>query len=213
MRFDVDAVLFDMDGTLVDSTAAVVRCWLRWAEEYDVDPRRLAGSHGRPSAQIVAALMPPELVAESQARIDQLEVSDTGGVVLLPGATELLATLPAHRWAVATSCTAELARARIEASGLVEPKILVTASDVERGKPDPQPYLLAAERLGVDPRRCLVVEDAPAGLVSARAAGATTVAVTTTHPPEELRPHADAVVPGLSALRVAAHRDGLRVQT
>ncbi|WP_345713532.1 HAD-IA family hydrolase, partial [Kineococcus glutinatus] len=163
-----DAVLFDMDGTLVDSTTAIVRCWTRWAQEHGVSGEQLAAAHGhgRPAAEIVAELLPPERVAAGAARITELEVADVTGVVRLPGAVELLAQLPRPRWAVVTSCTVPLALARAGAAGLPEPGAWVTFDDVERGKPDPAPYLLGAERLGVDPRRCLVVEDAPAGLVS-----------------------------------------------
>jgi sugar-phosphatase len=200
------AVLFDMDGTLVDSTPAVVRSWLRWAEEEGIDPRRLDGSHGRPSAQIVAALVPPERLVHSLARIDALELADTEGVVLLPGAAASLAALPAGRQAIATSCTRPLAAARIAAAGVRAPAVVVTADDVEHGKPDPAPYLLAARRLGVDAADCLVVEDAPSGLVSARAAGCATLAVSTTHEAGEL--DADVVVGTLAD--VSWDADGAR---
>jgi mannitol-1-/sugar-/sorbitol-6-phosphatase len=195
------AILFDMDGTLVDSTPAVVRCWLRWAQEEGIDPNRLQGSHGQPSARIVRRLVPAERFEAALARIDALEVGDTEGVVLLPGAAEALAVL-APRAAIVTSCTRPLAEARIAAAGLRHPEVVVTADDVDHGKPDPAPYLLAAQRLRVDASDCLAVEDAPSGLVSARTAGCTTLAVTTTHEPHEL--DADVVVPGLSAVSWAA---------
>jgi sugar-phosphatase len=197
-----EAVLFDMDGTLVDSTPAVVRSWLRWAAEEGIDPRRLQGSHGQPSAQIVARLVEADRFAESLARIDALELEDTDGVVLLQGAVEALAAWPPDRVAIVTSCTRALAEARIAAAALPQPKVVVTADDVLRGKPDPAPYLLGAQHLGVDPRDCLVVEDAPAGLASARAAGCATLAVTTTHPEHEL--DADLVVERLSDVDWAA---------
>lgn len=191
-----DAVLFDLDGTLVDSTPAVTRSWLTWARAEAVDSTRLRGFHGHPAAQIVAALVAPERVAAATRRIDALELADTDGVVALPGAVDALAALHPRRHAIVTSCSRALAGVRIAAAGLPRPGVVVTVDDVERGKPAPDPYLLGARRLGVDPADCLVVEDAPGGLASARAAGCATLAVTTTHTAEEL--DADVVVACLS---------------
>lgn len=203
------AVVFDMDGTLIDSTAVVVRSWLRWAEEHDVDPRRLQGFHGVPAAAIVAELLPGPGHESALRRITELELADTDGIDVLPGAAEALAALAPDRCAIATSCTAPLAAARIEASGLLAPRVVVTADDVERGKPHPDPFLLAAERLGVDPADCLVVEDAPGGLTAAQAAGCATLAVTTTTPRDELV--ADAVVTDLSRVAFARTSVGLEL--
>jgi len=203
------AVLFDMDGTLVDSTPSVERCWARWAAEMGIDLQRLVGWHGVPARAIAEALLPPERVEAGVARITQLEVEDTDGIRPLPGAAEALALLPAGRAAIATSCTRPLAGARLAAAGLEAPEVVVTADDVERGKPDPEPFLLAARLLGVDPARCLVVEDAPAGVTAARAAGCATLGVTTTTPPEGL--HADVVVRDLAQVRVVMGDDGVHV--
>ncbi|MDF2091421.1 HAD-IA family hydrolase [Knoellia sp. 3-2P3] len=192
------AVVFDMDGTLIDSTSVVVRSWVRWAQEHDVDPRRLRGFHGVPAAAIVAELLPRHRHDAAVARITELELADTDGIEVLPGAAEALAALAPDHSAIATSCTAPLAAARIEASGLVAPRVMVTADDVERGKPHPDPFLLAAQRLGVDPAQCLVVEDAPGGLAAARSAGCATLAVVTTTARDELVGAADAVVTDLS---------------
>jgi sugar-phosphatase len=205
-----DAVLFDLDGTLVDSTAAVRRSWDRWAREHDVDPARLSGFHGVPSAAIVAALVAADRAEAATARIDRIELVDTEGIVPLPGAREALAALPPGRAAIATSCGAPLARARVAAARLDVPDVLVTADDVAHGKPAPDPYLLAARRLGVDPARCLVVEDAPNGLTAARAAGCATLAVVTTSPREEL--DADLVVDDLSSVRLEADGAGVRLR-
>jgi sugar-phosphatase len=207
------AVVFDMDGTLIDSTAVVVRSWVRWAQEHDVDPRRLQGFHGVPAAAIVAELLPAHRHEDAVARITELELGDTDGIDVLPGAAEALAALAPDRSAIATSCTAPLASARIAASGLVAPRVLVTADDVERGKPHPDPVLLAAERLGVDPRDCLVVEDAPGGLAAARAAGCSTLAVVTTTPREELVEAADAVVTDLSHVAFTHSGGGVLVSS
>lgn len=206
MRFEVDALLFDMDGTLVDSTAAVLRAWQTVAAEFPIPPERFAvvPRHGRPSVEILADLLPAgsphrDLIPAAAARMDELEQTDTGDVVLLPGAASLLAAAPAGRWAVVTSASRPLAKVRLCAGGIDAP-VLVTIDDVSRGKPDPEPFLLGAELLGVPPERCLVFEDAPAGLAAARAAGAATVAVATTHAAEEL--DADVVVADLSAVRI-----------
>lgn len=184
---EYDAVLFDMDGTLVDSTPSVVRSWLRLAEENGIAPADLqaAAGHGRPARDIVADLFEPSGREQALARITELETTDVDGVVALPGAEQALAAC-GPLGAIVTSCSAGLAVARQRAAGIRVPEVVVTADDVTRGKPDPEPFLLAARILGVDPARCLVVEDAPAGLRAGRAAGMTTLAVTTTHAAAEL---------------------------
>ena len=153
-------------------------------------------------------MVPPDRVAPAVGRIEELEMATAGEVRALPGAREAVAGLPRNRWAVVTSGNRRLALARLAAAGLTAPA-LVTADDVARGKPDPEPYLLGARRLGVEPGRCLVVEDAPSGLQAAQAAGMGTVAVTTTHRAEEL--HADAVIGALDAIRVVASDGHLTV--
>ena len=201
MKIHAEALLFDNDGTLVSSLESVHRCWTRWAEEFGITAEEFARVelHGRPAVEIAADLLPADVVPRALARIEQLEVEDVpnDGVHLLPGTRSFLDALPADRWAVVTSATRRLAEARLEAVGIL-PKTLVAADDVTRGKPDPEPYLLAARELGVDPARCVVFEDAPAGLRAGRAAGMTTVALTTTHQAHEL--DADLVVENLSAL-------------
>ena len=192
-------VLFDMDGTLIDSTDAVLRCWLQWAEELGVDRAALAGSHGRTSINTIRAVMADRPEAEqwaAHARIRELELADTEGVVALEGARETFELLDELGVppAIVTSCEHELAGVRIAAAGLPRPTVVVTASDVSHGKPGPEPYLLGASLVGLAPERCLVVEDATAGLVSGRAAGAgALVAVLGTTPVEVLAPDADVV--------------------
>ncbi|MFI9024885.1 HAD-IA family hydrolase [Streptomyces sp. NPDC053560] len=209
MKLSVDALLFDNDGTLVSSMDSVHRCWSRWAEEYGVtEAFAEVELHGRPAADIVADLLPAEQIPGALARIEELETQDVSGVVLLPGTRALLDSLPADRWAVVTSATRKLAEARLAAVG-IRPKHLITADEITRGKPDPEPFLLAARHLGVDPARCAVFEDAPAGLAAGRAAGATTVALTTTAPAEELV--ADVIVPDLSAVSAQATADGVEI--
>lgn len=207
-----EAVLFDNDGTLTDSTAAVERAWQAWAADHGVPLERLGGFHGVPSRGIVAAVVDDHVdVDRATADIDRRELEDLEGVLPLPGAAEALAALPG-RTALVTSASRELADLRLAAAGLVPPEAFITADDITRGKPDPQPYLRAAERLGVDPARCLVVEDAPAGLRSGRAAGAATLAVTTTSTAEALNDLADLVVTDLSAVVFEVVGGGVRVR-
>jgi sugar-phosphatase len=212
MTIHAQALLFDNDGTLVSSLASVDRCWTRWAREYGLTAEEFGRVelHGRTAVAIAADLLPAEVVPEAVARIELLEVEDVpdGGVQLLPGTADFLAPLPADRWAVVTSATRRLAEARLDAVGIL-PKTLIAADDITRGKPDPEPYLLAARQLGVDPADCVVFEDAPAGLAAGRAAGMTTVALTTTHQAHEL--DADLVVEDLSALSVLVTDRGVEI--
>lgn len=205
-----EAVLFDMDGTLIDSTPAVHRAWTTWMLEYGLDPEQVGRHHGMPSAQVVRALLAEDHHVEAIRRIDELELTDVHDIVVLPGAAEALDALRTAKNAIATSCTVPLAQARIAAAGLQPPSVLVTVDDVAHGKPAPDPFLEAARRLGVDPTRCLVVEDAPKGLEAARAAGCFTLAVVTTTAREDL--HADAVVTNLSEVVFVPGEDGIRVQ-
>ena len=204
------AVIFDMDGTLVDSTPAVVRSWMTWAQERGIPAERLLGWHGVPAASIVTALVPPEEVDDALARITELEVGDVADIVVLPGVLDAFDALVGAHFAIATSCTRDLADARIGAAQLPSPEVVVTVDDVTHGKPDPEPFLTAAARLGVDPADCLVVEDAPMGLQAARSAGCATLAVTTTTPAEEL--DADLVVADLSQVRFEVTDGRIRVQ-
>lgn len=205
-----DAVIFDMDGTLVDSTPAVARSWDQWRVEHGLTLEQLQGHHGVPAESIVRLLLPPGRHAAGIARINELELADVDDIVVLPGAAEALAALVTAKNAIATSCTRPLADARIGAAGLVAPSVIVTVDDVERGKPHPDPFLEAARRLGVDPTRCLVVEDAPQGLQAGTAAGCATLAVVTTTPREELI--ADAVVDDLAAVVFAVTDRGITVR-
>ena len=182
----VDALLFDLDGTLVDSTASVERNWRKLADKMGVafsDIEDLI--HGIPARQVVPMIEPdasPERIEELAQFLLDGESTDTGDVVALPGAIDALDGLPTGRWAIVTSGSTRLARARITAAGLPLPRNLITADDVAVGKPDPAPYLAGAALLGFPPQRCLVFEDAPAGVASARAAGAQVLGLLTTHP-------------------------------
>lgn len=201
-RFDCEAVLFDLDGVLVDSTRSVEQAWRTWAERHALDAARiLESAHGRRAEEIVR-LFAPHLDAEAEAeKLEQAEIEDASGVVRMEGADALLAVLPPESWAVVTSGTHALATARLRQTGLPLPRVLVCAEDVENGKPDPECYLKAVELLEVAPERCSVVEDAPAGVEAARAAGIAVIAVATTHSTSELS-DADAVTANLSHVRL-----------
>jgi sugar-phosphatase len=166
--------------------------------------------HGVPSAAVVRAVIPEDLHEAAMRRISELEIADLHDIVVLPGAVEALSSIARAKNAIATSCSLPLAKARIAAAQLVPPAVLVTADDVTHGKPHPEPFLKAARRLGVDPGRCLVVEDAPKGIEAAQAAGCFTLAVVTTTPRELL--DADAVVADLSEIRFDANHEGVRVR-
>jgi sugar-phosphatase len=176
---DVEAVLLDMDGTLVNSDAAVERAWMSWAAEYGVDGAeavRLAhGSPSEPTVRKLLAHLDESAIAIASARQLELQYDDLSDVVVAPGAPELLAVLAERGlpWAVVTSADRRLARARLGAAGITPP-VLVTTDDVAAGKPDPAGYLRAAELLGVPIAHCLVVEDADVGIAAGRAAGART---------------------------------------
>ena len=202
-----DAVVFDLDGTLIDSHVAMVRSYERWADEFDISLERLPHLLGMPSAAVSEALLPPERVAAATERIEVLEVTDTDGVVALPGAREAFDALPRHMVAIATSCTTDLMQARLVAAGLPFPDVIVTRDHVSRGKPAPDTFLLAMQRLGVAPHRTLVVEDAPAGIAAARAAGSRVLGISSTKRPDEL--DADAVVPDLSSVSWTTGPDGI----
>jgi len=201
-----DALLVDLDGTLVDSDAAVRRAWGAFARRHGLDPGEVhRRAHGRPSRETVRDLLPAgaDHAAEA-ARLEHHEVHDTEGVVALPGARELLAR-PGRPLAIVTSCSTALARARLAAADLPRPDVLVSSDGLGRGKPDPAPFLLGAQRLGIEPARCVVLEDSPAGIAAGRAAGAVVIALRTTHDGPDLR-DAHAVVDDLATLVAALRR-------
>jgi sugar-phosphatase len=174
-------VLFDLDGVLVDSTPAVARCWTRWSQLHGFNAEDVVHrAHGRPSIVTMRELLPNADYQAENRQMEQWEIEDTEGVVPLPGVLSLLNAIPADRWAIVTSCTRPLAEVRIRVAGLPWPKQLVTSADVQRFKPDPDPYLKGAELLKFAPVDCLVVEDAPAGIRSGKAAGAAVLALRTT---------------------------------
>lgn len=203
---DFDAVLFDLDGTLVDSTASVVRSWRRFAEHFDVSMEALHANHGQPARTLVGHLLPADRHVEALAHVTDLEVTDAVDLAPIRGADAFYASVPAERRAIVTSGSVPIATARLAAAGYDRPDVFVTVDDVENGKPHPEPFLTAAARLGVDPTRCVVVEDAPAGIAAARAAGCAVIALTGTTAEEALS--ADLVVDGLDAVRLEIAASG-----
>jgi sugar-phosphatase len=175
-----DAFLFDMDGTILNSIPAAERVWTRWAIGHGLDVESfLPKIHGVRASETVARFGPAGLDAQAEAaKITEAEILELEGVVEIPGAAEFLRSLPPDKWAVVTSAPRALAQARILAAGLPIPSVLITAENVQKGKPDPEGYLLAAERLGADITRSLIFEDAEAGILAARATGAELVVVT-----------------------------------
>ena len=204
IRLTAGALLADLDGTLVDSHGSIERAWVRWCGYRDVDLARVMRIMPGRTAQSVFVEVAPALsaaeAAADAARLLAWQVEDTDGVVALPGAADLLAKLPPERWAVVTSGNRPLALARLLAAGLPLPAALVTTEDVRVGKPDPEGYLLAAARLGVEPGDCVVLEDAPVGVAAGRAAGMPVLAVGTSVPRRELA-EATWWVPGLDTVR------------
>lgn len=197
------AVLFDLDGVLVDSGSTVERSWRDWARRQGLaEEDVLRVCHGRTSAATIAAVA-PHLDARAEAeRLEALQATDTASLRVCPGAAAVLSALPASSWAVVTSGSRQLATSRLRGVGLPVPDVLVTADDVRHGKPDPEGYLAAAARLGLDPSRCVVVEDARPGVLAARAAGCRVVGIE--GPSLGSVAEVDVVVANLAGLAVAA---------
>lgn len=212
-KFSCSAILFDLDGVLVDSTPSVSRHWRRWAKENGVDPDLAVSlTHGVRTIDTVR-MVAPHLDAEAETKkIEEREATDTEGVLIMAGASELLRSLPPERWCIVTSGTRWVASSRLQAGRLPIPRIMVTGNDVVKGKPDPEPYLKGAELLGFKPEECLVVEDAPAGIQAAHAGGMKVIALLTTYAAERLK-EADAVAKALADLRVKSAESGLQVET
>ena len=182
------ALLFDMDGVLVDSTPAVTRVWTTWAKRYGLDPAEVVRqAHGRPSIATIRELLPSADHRVEDQAIEKAEIEDIEDVIALPGTIELLSALPDDRFAVVTSATRALALVRLRAAGFAIPKHLVTSNDIQRGKPAPEPYIKGAQILGLSPADCIVIEDAPAGIQSGKAAGSRVIALRTTTPDSALR--------------------------
>jgi sugar-phosphatase len=215
MKIQCAGVLFDLDGVLVDSTPAVARVWAKWAAKHGFVPDEVVRqAHGRPSIATIRDLLPGADAEAENREVERGEIEDIDGVIPLPGALEILQALPQDRWTIATSCTRRLAEVRIRAAGLPLPKHMVTSTDVQNGKPHPEPYIKAAQILGFAPGDCIVVEDAPAGIRAGKAAGGRVLALRTTAADAELHESgATWIVDNLGSLHVnsANSRDRLNL--
>ena len=205
---ECSAILFDCDGVLVNSIASVERQWRKFAERHGLDPEHvIRTAHGHRTVETVHILMPDVDAAAEAAIVERNEIEDVEGLVAIDGAAELLASLPRDRWAVVTSGTRALATRRLSAAGLPQPEHMVPADEVTRGKPDPEPYLKGARLIGFDPTTCLVFEDAPSGIKSARAAGSKVIGVPGTYTAEELK-GADGLVRSFRDVRARMNGSG-----
>jgi mannitol-1-/sugar-/sorbitol-6-phosphatase len=203
-QFHCSAILFDLDGVLVDSTRSVDRQWRKWASENHVDPEKVMEiAHGRRTIEVIQLLAPQIDPSAEVERLERMEAEDHEGVTVMPGAADLLSTIPDGRWCVVTSGTRYLARARLKLGDLPVPQVLVSADDVKDGKPHPEPFLYGARLMGVDPKDCLVIEDAPNGLRAAHAAKMKAIALTSTYRAEELV-EADAIVDSLTQIHIGS---------
>ncbi|KAF5363966.1 hypothetical protein D9756_000395 [Leucocoprinus leucothites] len=223
--FSVDAILFDMDGTLVDSTAGVVGAWETFKESYpDIDVSEiLSSSHGVRTVDNLrkhCRIEDPDLLEKEAQRFEEAIVTSSTkngrrGIVKLPG-TEVIIdeikpylSLPSPKWAICTSATRLYATAALKSAKLPQPEVLVVAEDVKQGKPYPDPYLLGARKCGVDPAKCIVFEDAPLGVQSGRAAGCKTIGLLTTHTREQMEAaKPDILVKDLSSISVKVKESG-----
>ncbi|HET7564571.1 MAG TPA: HAD-IA family hydrolase [Gemmatimonadaceae bacterium] len=210
--FDCAAILFDLDGVLVDSAECVERTWRHWAETHGLDPTAvIRAAHGRRTIETLRVVAPQLDSAAEAAQLAACESTETDGVYEVPGARSLLASLAPNAWAVVTSGIRAVAELRMRHTRLPYPAVLVCADEVAHGKPNPEGYLTAARRLGAAPERCLVVEDAPPGIEAARAAGMRAIGILGTYEREALS-QADAVVPSLGWLHITGRKAGVRVE-
>jgi sugar-phosphatase len=201
---DCAAILFDLDGVLIDSTGCVERHWRTWAQKHGLEAEDiLRKAHGVRNLDTMRLLAPYLDVEREAAQFAADEVADTEGVAAIAGASRLLAGLDGVAWAIVTSCGAALARARLLAAHLPVPHLLISGDDVVVGKPEPGPYLLAAQRLGVDPESCVVVEDTPAGIQAGKHAGMRVVGIAFTYGRDDLHTSgADFILDRLTGLEV-----------
>jgi sugar-phosphatase len=214
VRVQAEALLFDMDGVLVSSIASAERCWKRWAAHYGLPhPESFTIPHGIPARDIVKMSAPQVDQAEALRFIEDIEIADVSDIEVLRGAGALLASLPQGRWTIVTSAGSRLMEARVKAAKLPLPERWISADDVVKGKPDPEPYRKGAALLGFAAGDCVVVEDAPSGIKAGLAAGCRLIGVVTSHTREQV---ADAgatwVVESLEDVRLVAVEGGLRLE-
>ncbi len=211
MKLVCAAILFDLDGVLIDSSTVVKRHWREWASKNRVSFEHLMDiAHGRTSTEIIR-LVAPHLNAEEEGRhYEAVEGADTDGLKVFPAARKLLLSIPDGHWAVVTSGKPQTALTRLQYGGCPIPPVLITSDDVQRSKPAPDGYLLAAQRLGVPSSKCIVVEDSPAGVEAGQAAGMKVIAITTTHEPQMIS-QADIILKSIADMSVKLDGDQMRV--
>jgi len=210
-NFRCQAILFDLDGVLVNSAECVERTWRKWAARHNLDPEKvLAFAHGRRTIETVQ-LVAPDLSADAElAQLEASEAMTSEGVYTVDGARELLESLPMDRWAIVTSGVRAVAEFRLRYTGLPIPAVMICADEISRGKPDPEGYLKAAEKLGRRPAACLVIEDAPPGIEAAHNAAMRAVGIVGTYSMGELVA-ADAVALTLTDIRIDSTEANLAV--
>lgn len=211
-EFHAEAIVFDKDGVLIDTMAMIRATWADWALAHGVDTDQVIASIHMTAYELIDTFAPSSDPAAEIRWIGRRQSGMEHSIVAFDGAADLLARLPPDAWAIVTSARRDPTLRHLETAGLPVPKVLICAEDVERGKPDPSGYVLAAERLGTRPEHCVAVEDAPGGIRSARGAGMSVVAIATTYLAADLR-EADAVVDALTGLSVIAADGCLRVRT
>lgn len=210
--FYCSAILFDLDGVLVNSIDSVERQWRKFAARHELDPKHVIHTaHGHRSIETVRLLVPQLDVETESAIVEQDEINDTEGLLATEGAAELLSVLPPNRWTIVTSGTRPLATRRLQATGLSQPARMVTASEVINGKPYPEPYLKGAEAVGFSPEVCLVFEDAQSGIRAAHAAGMKVIGVPGTFSADQLN-EADVLVRSLGHVSVEVRSEGLIIR-
>lgn len=211
MTLTCKAILFDLDGVLVDSTAAVERVWRQWALAHKLDPEPvIEHAHGRRSIETVRQFAPELDAGQENLAVENMEIADKEGVISLPGSSEMLRKLPQNQFAIVTSATRALAQARLGYAGLPLPQHIVSADDVVHGKPSPEPYLKGAALLGIAAQDCLVFEDTPAGVQAAKAGGMQAIALTTTYTASELN-SADGIASSLAEVKLELFQENIRI--
>jgi sugar-phosphatase len=212
LALDCQSILFDMDGTLIESTFYIERLWQDWGIKHGVSPQYMSEvMHGRRGVEIISIVAPHLSIQEEAYALETDEILKMEGMKAYPNAKELLSTLPRKQWAIVTSGSLRVASARLNHAKLPSPDVFITADDVTAGKPAPDAYLLAASRLNVKPSDCVVVEDTAAGIQAAKAAGMKAIGIAATRPREMLK-QADVIVKQLADIKLSINGSKINIQ-
>jgi len=204
----VRGILFDMDGVLISSINSDERSWSRWARLHNMEGTfSIQSTHGRRTIDTLRALRPDLDLAVELKRLEEFDAEEQDGVLALPGARSLIATLPANAWTIVTSDSERVMRQRLPFAGITPPNSIISADHVTHGKPHPEPYISGARILGLAPSECLVIEDAPAGIKAGKAAGCRVLAVLSSHSADDLA-GADWIIPSLECVTATRAHDG-----